>query len=69
MRTLVAHRFDERTQAEIAGAAQQALAGADDEGQGFLGEGVVAQAGAVELVEDELLRWPRGSGGAGVPNR
>jgi hypothetical protein len=52
---LVAHRFDEGTQAEIAGAAQEALAGADDESQRFLGEGIVAQAGAVELVEDELL--------------
>jgi len=42
------------SQAEIARAAQVALAGADDESQRFLGEGIVAQAGAVELVEDEL---------------
>ena len=61
---LVAHGFDERAQAEVAGAAQEAFAGADDQGQGFRGEGVVAQAGAVELVEDELLRWFRGSGAA-----
>ena len=53
---LVADGFDERAQAEVAGAAQQAFAGADDEGQGFRGEGVVAQAGAVELIEDKLLR-------------
>ena len=52
---LVAHGFDERAQAQVAGAAQQALAGADDEGQGVRGEGVVAQAGAVQLGQDELL--------------
>ena len=50
---LVADGFDERAQTQVAGAAQQAFAGADDEGQGFGGEGVVAQAGAVELVQDE----------------
>ncbi len=52
---LVAHGFDERAQAQVAGAAQEAFAGADDEREGFGGEGVVAQAGAVELVEDELF--------------
>ena len=52
---LVADRLDERAEAQVAGAAQEALAGADDQGQGFRGEGVVAQAGAVELVEDEAL--------------
>jgi hypothetical protein len=51
-------------QAEVAGAAQEAFAGTDDEGQGFGGEGVVAQAGAVELVEDELLRRFREPGAA-----
>ena len=50
---LVAHGFDERRQTEVAGPAQQALGGADDEGQGVGGEGVVAQAGAVELGQDE----------------
>jgi hypothetical protein len=34
---------EQRTQAEIAGAAQEALAGAPDESQRFLGEGIVAQ--------------------------
>ena len=46
---LVAHGFDERAQAEVAGAAQEALAGADDQGQGLGAEGVVAQAGPVQL--------------------
>lgn len=53
--SLVADRFDERTQAQVAGAAQESLAGTNDERQGFLGEGVVAQAGTVELFEDEVL--------------
>jgi len=52
---LVAHGLDEGAQTEVAGAAQESLAGAGDEGHGFGSEGVVAQAGAVELVEDELL--------------
>ena len=30
---LVAHRFEEGTQAEVAGAAQEAFAGTNDEGQ------------------------------------
>jgi hypothetical protein len=52
---LVADRFNEAGEAEVACAAQEALAGADDQGQGVLREGVVAQAGAVQLREDELL--------------
>ena len=32
---LIPHGFDERAEAEIAGAAQQSLAGAHDEGQRF----------------------------------
>ena len=52
---LVADGFDERAQAQVAGAAQESFAGADDQGQGVGGEGVVAQAGAVELVQDELF--------------
>src|SRR6266404_9109025 len=50
---LVAHRFDERTEAEVACAAQEPFAGADDEGQCFGTKRVVTQAGAVELAEDE----------------
>ena len=50
---LVAHGFDEGAQAEVAGASQQALAGADDQGQAFRREGVVAQPGAVQLAGDE----------------
>ena len=52
---LVAHGFDERTQAEIAGAAQEAFAGTDDQGQGFGREGVVTETGAVELIQNKLL--------------
>lgn len=50
---LVPHGFEQAADAQVAGAAKEALAGADDERQGFRGEGVVAQAGAVELVEEE----------------
>ncbi|MEI8288177.1 MAG: hypothetical protein WCH99_01790 [Verrucomicrobiota bacterium] len=39
---LVADRFDERAEAQVAGAAQQTLARPDDERQRFGGEGVVA---------------------------
>jgi len=52
---LVADGFDERAQAQVAGAAQQPFTGTDDERQRFGREGVVAEAGAVELIEDELL--------------
>jgi hypothetical protein len=52
---LVAHRFDERTEAQVAGATQEPFAGADDQREGLGGERVVPQAGAVELVEDKLL--------------
>ena len=73
---LVTHRFDKRGQAQVAGAAQEAIGGADDQGQGVRGspreitgsavtrlrrsrisrgKGVVAQAGAVQLGQDEVL--------------
>jgi hypothetical protein len=63
---LVAHRFDEGTQAEIAGAAQEALAGADDQSQRFLGEGIVAQAGTIEgragaSPPSQFTRWHKSS--------
>ena len=45
---LVADGFDEGTEAQVAGAAQQAFAGADNECQGFGREGVMAQAGPIE---------------------
>src|SRR6266851_5757345 len=41
---LVAHRFNEAAQAQVAGAAQKPFAGADDQGQRVRDEGVVAQA-------------------------
>ena len=44
-----------RTQTEVAGAAQETFAGADDERQRFGREGVVAQAGAIQLIQDKLL--------------
>jgi hypothetical protein len=52
---LVADGFDERAQAQIAGAAQETFAGTDDERQGFRGEDVVAQPGTVELVQKKLF--------------
>jgi hypothetical protein len=52
---LVAHGFDEGAEAEIARAAQESLAGANDQGQRFLGEGVMAQTGAIELAQNELF--------------
>ena len=52
---LVADGFEEGTQTKIACAPEQAFAGADDERQGLGGEGVVAQADAVELGQDERL--------------
>jgi hypothetical protein len=50
---LVADGFEQGAEAEVFGAAQEALAGAHDQGEGAGREGVVAQAAAVELVEDE----------------
>jgi hypothetical protein len=50
---LVADRFDERTQAEIAAAAQQAFAGTDNKGQSLGSEGVVTQTSQIQLAEDE----------------
>ena len=52
---MVSDGFDEGSQAEIAGASQQTFAGTDDEGQGFRGEGVVAEAGAIQLIQNELF--------------
>ena len=45
---LVADRLDEGGHAQVLGAAQQAFAGAPDQGKRFHREGVVAEAGAVE---------------------
>src|SRR5207249_9298727 len=39
---LVAHRFNEGAQAQVAGAAQKPFAGADDQRKGFGREGIVA---------------------------
>lgn len=52
---LVAHRFQEAADAQIARPAQESLARAHDERQRFGSEGVVAQASAVELGDDECL--------------
>jgi hypothetical protein len=70
---LIPDRFDEGADAQIPGAAQEALGGTDDEGERVLGEGVVPQSGPVELVEEEALdglgseAWQeRGIGDAGA---
>jgi hypothetical protein len=52
---LVAHRFQEAADAQIARTAQKSLAGAHNERQRLGGEGVVAQASAVKLGDDECL--------------
>jgi hypothetical protein len=43
---LVAYGFDQGSQYEVFGAAQQAFAAAHDEGERVGGEGVVAESGA-----------------------
>ena len=50
---LVPDGFDERAQTQVAGSAQQAFAGTNDQGQGFGREGVMAQAGPVALSPKE----------------
>ena len=46
--------FDHAADAEVAGLAQDAVGGADDEIDSGLGEGVVAKADAVEFTQDEV---------------
>jgi hypothetical protein len=46
---LVADSLDQGAEAEVFAAAQEALAGAHDEGKRVGGEGVVPEAGPVEL--------------------
>lgn len=53
---LCPHGLDERAEAEVARPAQEPLGGAHDERQRVLREGVVSEAGLVELVEQEPLR-------------
>jgi hypothetical protein len=55
---LVPHRLDEAGEAQVAGAAQESLAGTGDEGQGIRAKGAVAQAGAVELGQPPLSLLP-----------
>ena len=52
---LVANGFNQGAEAKIARAAQESLAGANDQGQRFLGKGVMAQTGAIQLAQDELF--------------
>ena len=52
---LVADGFQQRAEAEVAGATQEAFAATDDEREGVGAEGVVAEAAAIELVENELF--------------
>lgn len=50
---LVSDRFNETADGQVAGPAEDAFAGTDDQGQSFLSEGVMAQAGAIELIEEK----------------
>ena len=52
---LATDRFDQGADAQVAGTAQETLAGADDQGHGILGEGVMPQPGLIELVEEEAF--------------
>src|SRR6185312_2336535 len=48
--------FDEAADAEVAGLAQDAVGGADDEVDGRRREGVVAEAGMIEFAKDEVAQ-------------
>src|SRR5271155_3395339 len=48
--------LDQATDAEVAGLAQNAIGGADDEVHGRAAEGVVPESGAVEFAEDEVAQ-------------
>ena len=48
--------LDQTTDTEVAGLAQDAVGGADDEVNGRSGEGVVAKSGAIEFTPDEPSR-------------
>jgi hypothetical protein len=56
---LVADGFEQRAQAEVFGAAQEALAGAHDQGEGVGGEGVVAQTAAIDGARSAEMAKPR----------
>ena len=47
---LVAHGFEQTGQAKVAGATQEAVGGADNEGEGFLEKGIMGEAEAADLV-------------------
>jgi hypothetical protein len=65
---LVARSLNQGTHAKIAGAAQETVAGAYEESEGLWGEGIMAKAAAVELVEEEAFHdlWGQGSQESGV---
>ena len=52
---LVADSFFECAETQVAGATQETFAGAHDQGQRFGREGVVTQAGSVQLIGDKLF--------------
>ena len=52
---LVQHGLNQTAQAQIAPLAQHPFAGAHDQVQRVLGEGVVTQPATVQLVQDEAL--------------
>ena len=57
---LIADRFDEGREGDISGSAQNTLGGTDDKGHGVLGEDVVADSGAIKLVEEKGFDLFRG---------
>ena len=46
--------FDQATDAEVAGLAQDAVGASDDEIDGGLGEGIVPESDAIEFAEEEV---------------
>jgi len=57
--SFIANGFQERAEAEVAEFAEQSVGGADDEVDGLLGEGVVTEADAVQLVQEEFFEVVR----------
>jgi len=53
--SVIADGFDQRRETEIADSTQNAFRGAHNELEGFFGEGVMAEAGTIKLVENELV--------------
>ena len=52
---VVADGFQQRGDAQVAGATQEAIGGADDQIEGFGGKSAMGQAAQVELGQDKVL--------------